>query len=210
MELDINPILDFVERDEGNNPIIDADGLPLLRQIPAFKTAKDIEYLISINKPLCVIEQFAKLVSEGEQWQFALNYIQYLRSFSLAVSHNETLIALGKDEDDGDILVNHMPLPVAPIRPPVKSVDDVLSPFKREIFKIKRSKAISNIQVEVDGMIFDGDEASTTRISHRVLVMSDTDVYNWTLANNDVAPVTKEQLSRVFKLAIEEQSKLWN
>lgn len=80
----------------------------------------------------------------------------------------------------------------------------------RNRFKANRAEKVQNITVEVDGLIFDGDEASTERMNQRIQIMSDTDTYNWTLANNDVKAVTKSQLFTAFKLAVEEQSKLWN
>lgn len=80
----------------------------------------------------------------------------------------------------------------------------------RERFKVNRTDKVKNITVEVDGLIFDGDETSTERMNQRIQIMSDTDTFNWTLADNNVHEVTKQQLFKAFKLAVEEQSKLWN
>ncbi|MCF0115093.1 MAG: hypothetical protein HUJ56_07040, partial [Erysipelotrichaceae bacterium] len=77
---------------------------------------------------------------------------------------------------------------------------------------LKRSKkltAIKDIIVTVDGMQFQADESSQTRISRAISVMSDTDTIDWILADNSVVSVTKAQLMQVLKLAVLEQTILW-
>lgn len=75
--------------------------------------------------------------------------------------------------------------------------------------KEERADAVGNITVEVDGMIFDGNEVSQQRIARCVMVLNDGESISWVLADNSVAPVTKEQLKKVLIRAVIKQSELW-
>ena len=75
--------------------------------------------------------------------------------------------------------------------------------------KIKRFEKIAVITVEVDSMIFDGNEVSQSRISIRISSMpNSTDKARWKLANNTWADVTKAQLLNVLALAAVESAKI--
>lgn len=203
------PIVEFIQFND-NKPVLDSSGLPVLAPMPAVKTTADIERLVSLGKPQAVIEKFAELVSIGEQWQFAHEYITYLSQLAKAEAHNADLPIVGKDDNGDDILAEPVALPEPPEKPTVKSVEEVLAPYDRTLFKNLRADKVGNLTVEVDGLIFDGDETSTERMNQRIQIMSDTDTILWTLANNDVQKVTKAQLFNAFKRAVDEQSKLWN
>lgn len=80
---------------------------------------------------------------------------------------------------------------------------------KRERFKSQRAANVASIAVEVDGLVFDGDEQSQQRMVRAILLMTDSDTQRWVLANNAVANVTKAQLTQACLLAAEQQSDLW-
>lgn len=81
--------------------------------------------------------------------------------------------------------------------------------------KAERADAVSKITVEVDGMVFDGDEEAQTRMGRTVAAAValgvDLDTYKqtWVLADNTVAEPTIKQLVRALKLAGEAQTALW-
>lgn len=78
-------------------------------------------------------------------------------------------------------------------------------------WKGNRHVAVSAITVEVDGMMFDGDEESQNRMACAVAaadLMSETT--EWTLADNTVVTVTVQQLKTACRLAGEEQTRIWN
>lgn len=81
--------------------------------------------------------------------------------------------------------------------------------------KAERAKAVSKITVEVDGMTFDGDETSQTRmgrtIAAAIALGVDIQTYTqvWVLADNTVANVTIAQLAQALKLSGEAQTALW-
>ena len=79
----------------------------------------------------------------------------------------------------------------------------------REQFKQSRAEAVSQIVVEVDGILFDGDEVAQTRMARAALVMNDTETTTWVQANNIPTEVTKAQLTEAIRLAGAEQTRLW-
>lgn len=80
--------------------------------------------------------------------------------------------------------------------------------------KAERTEAVSKITVEVDGMIFDGDEKAQERMSRTVAIATAnglpmTAETTWVLANNMVAQVTLQQLAQACLLAGQKQTELW-
>lgn len=80
--------------------------------------------------------------------------------------------------------------------------------------KGERAAAVENITVEVDGMIFQGDETSQSRLSRMVAITQanglsmDTKV-TWVLADNTIAQPTVQQLAKACLLAGQKQTELW-
>lgn len=80
--------------------------------------------------------------------------------------------------------------------------------------KVERAKAVSNITVEVDGMIFDGGEIDQNRMSRMVAICQannlpmDTQI-TWVLADNTIAQPTIQQLAKACLLAGQKQTELW-
>ena len=81
--------------------------------------------------------------------------------------------------------------------------------------KAERAEAVSQIIVEVDGMKFDGDEESQTRMGRTIAaavalgVDLTTEKRTWVLADNTVAQVTIAQLAEALRLAGDTQTALW-
>lgn len=80
--------------------------------------------------------------------------------------------------------------------------------------KAKRAEAVAALTVEVDGMVFDGDEKAQERMARTVTAATATgasmdDRTTWVLHNNTVAQVTVSQLATALRLAGEEQTRLW-
>lgn len=81
--------------------------------------------------------------------------------------------------------------------------------------KAERADAVSKITVEVDGMVFDGDEEAQTRMGRTVAAAVaqgadlDTTYRTWVLADNTVAQVTVAQLAEALTLAGDAQTALW-
>lgn len=80
--------------------------------------------------------------------------------------------------------------------------------------KAERAAAVAAITVEVDGMVFDGDETAQERMARTVTAatatgasMDDTTV--WVLHDNTVATPTIRQLATALRMAGEAQTALW-
>ena len=91
---------------------------------------------------------------------------------------------------------------------PVRTEEE-LAAEAREAFKQSRAEAVSQIVVEVDGILFDGDEVAQTRMARAALVMNDEETTTWVQANNIPTEVTKAQLTEAIRLAGAEQTRLW-
>lgn len=81
--------------------------------------------------------------------------------------------------------------------------------------KAERADAVSKIIVEVDGMAFDGDEESQTRMGRTIAaavaigVNLATEKRTWVLADNSIAQVSIKQLAEALRLAGDAQTALW-
>lgn len=92
---------------------------------------------------------------------------------------------------------------------PVKPAE-VLAEEELAKAKAERASAVASITVEVDGMVFDGDEKAQERMARAVtLADSPEETTEWVLHNNTVAIVTAEQLRKACKLAGKAQTTLW-
>lgn len=77
--------------------------------------------------------------------------------------------------------------------------------------KAERAEAVQNIEVEVDGMVFDGNEDAQRRISVAITTANITgqQTVDWVLKNNTVANVTRAQLEQVLALSMQKMQELW-
>lgn len=82
------------------------------------------------------------------------------------------------------------------------------------IAKAERAAAVSSLTVEVDDMVFDGDEKAQERMSRTITAATATGAgmdatTTWVLHDNTVATVTIMQLATALRLAGEAQTALW-
>lgn len=80
-----------------------------------------------------------------------------------------------------------------------------------QTWKAARQQAVDAITVEVDGLVFDGDELSQNRMARAVAAADAlTETTDWTLHDNSVVTVTVLQLKIACRLAGEAQTVIWN
>ena len=108
-------------------------------------------------------------------------------------------------------------LPAEPVRPAVRTVDEILDPYKITIFKLQRQSQIDNAVVEVStGKTFDADEKSITRMANAL-------IKHWQLAEDDTIPwstadvatgvmvdCTKAEIVEAHSLATDHFAMAWN
>lgn len=77
--------------------------------------------------------------------------------------------------------------------------------------KAERAAAVAAIRVEVDGMIFDGDEESQQRLTRAIQVakIAGMESTQWVLADNTVATITVEQAKQALAKAMIAMGELW-
>lgn len=80
--------------------------------------------------------------------------------------------------------------------------------------KTDRAEAVARITVEVDGMVFDGDEKAQDRMARAITMFTSSGLppdttTEWVLADNTVAQVTVNQLAQALLLAGQKQTELW-
>lgn len=83
----------------------------------------------------------------------------------------------------------------------------------KELEEAKRIRAakVAAITVEVDGLVFDGDEPAQSRMARAITAAETAGLTEtvWVLADNTVAKVTKEQLQRALSKAMLAMAKVW-
>ena len=89
---------------------------------------------------------------------------------------------------------------------PPPTPEQILAQAKRE-----RAEKVNRIKVTVDGMTFDGDEVSQSRMARALTaaLTAGQSSTTWVLADNTVATVTKEQLAEALTKSMLEMSKVW-
>lgn len=92
--------------------------------------------------------------------------------------------------------------------------DPVDPPSPEQVYqewKTDRQTKVDAITVEVDEMVFDGNEAAQSRMSREVISADDMEmVVKWILHDNTVADVTIAQLKQACRLACEAQTEIWH
>lgn len=81
--------------------------------------------------------------------------------------------------------------------------------MERQDFKEQRRLAVAAITVELDGQVFDGNEASQNRIARAILALEDGQETPWVLHDNTVITITRDKLVAVLRLAGKRQTELW-
>ena len=210
----LDAILDFIVLDDEQNPVLNEQGLPTLLQGPV--GAKNIPELIAKGK-IDNLTMFVELQSKTEQWEWAKTYYDYLVELNEVEQYNANLPEPVATEDGALFEVEPKALPAEPVRPAVRTVDDVLEPYKVTIFKLQRQSQIDNAVVEVStGKTFDADEKSITRMANAL-------IKHWQLAEDDTIPwstadvatgvmveCTKAEIIEAHSLATDHFATAWN
>jgi hypothetical protein len=76
--------------------------------------------------------------------------------------------------------------------------------------KAEREEFVSKIVVEVDGMMFDGDEVSQDRMARSIIALDLGEKVQWVLADNTIKLVTRAQLREALRKAGTAQTAIWS
>lgn len=75
--------------------------------------------------------------------------------------------------------------------------------------KAEREDYVKRIVVEVDGMMFDGDEVSQDRMARSIIALDLGEKVQWVLADNSIKMVTRAQLREALRKSGEAQTAIW-
>ncbi|MBW3514981.1 DUF4376 domain-containing protein [Shewanella sp. NKUCC01_JLK] len=209
----------FYELDDSGSPVLDEHKQPALRHRPESKTLADVLLVTRLHAahPAMhhVIGKFTELYAVTLQWDWFEQYQSWLKRKTDAELNAP---ALPIETQDQQAIESPLFAEPEPVRPELKTIEQ----YRAEIlidgisideyqFRTQRSAAVNSITVEVDGLVFDGDEQSQRRMLAAIHASEDAGIEStiWRLADNTEAAVTVEQIRQAHSLAIIEQGKLW-
>jgi hypothetical protein len=207
----------FYELDDSGSPVIDEHLQPAIRHRPESKALADVLLVArshAANPAMHhVIDKFIELHAVTLQWDWFEQYQAWLDRKAYAEVLPE--IDLGVPIEP---FIFELFTEPAPVRPEFLTVAqsrswlliDGLS-IDEYLFRTVRANAVRSITVDVDGLVFDGDEDSQRRMLAAIHASEDAGITQtiWRLADNSQIAVNLEQLRAAHAAAIIEQGKLW-
>ena len=151
-------------------------------------------------------------VWNGKAWELAEDHRQKRDAGGLAIEGSGTPFWLPGDAWHSAPRYNSQPgpLPEGAMREAPAKPAEVLEFERLARAKAERTRAVDDLTVEVDGMVFDGDEKAQARMARAVgMAESPEETTEWVLHDHSVARVTAGQLRRACRAAGQAQTALW-
>ncbi|MCS6126693.1 DUF4376 domain-containing protein [Shewanella baltica] len=209
----------FYELNDAGSPVLDEHDLPVIRHRLESKALADVLLVTRLHaaNPAMhhVIDKFIELYSVTLQWDWFVQYQAWLANKADAELNALALPIENQDQQAIEIPLFAEP---EPFRPELKTIEQYRAEILIDgisideyLFRTQRTVAVNSIIVEVDGLVFDGDEQSQRRMLAAIHASEDAGIEStiWRLADNTEAAVTVEQIRQAHSLAIIEQGKLW-
>ena len=103
------------------------------------------------------------------------------------------------ENEDGTLSVNFRDL-----------TDEDFREYTSINYKAIRQEAVDNIEVTYNGVIYQGDEDSQSRMSRAINGLPDnTTTIKWKAKDNSAHELNKEDLKQILFLAGQEQTRIW-
>ena len=85
-----------------------------------------------------------------------------------------------------------------------------LAPYLNIESKKAKAVAVENIEVEYNGVVYQGDETSQDRMSRAINGMpDDTTTISWMAKDNSSQELNRLDLKEILFLAVQEQTRIW-
>lgn len=176
-------------------------------------------YLLPANstftKPLDPKEGYA-VVWENNEWIYKEDHRQKRDKGSVIIETSGTPYWLAGDTylTPARYMKELGELPEGAILVKPEKPLEVIEKENEDKAKLERAQEVKSIIVEVDGLMFDGDEISQDRMSRTItaaktLNLPEETTIEWTLADNSAAQVTVQQLAQALYLAGQKQTSIW-
>ena len=89
--------------------------------------------------------------------------------------------------------------------------DEELYEIKVSNWKALRKLKIDTLNVSHEGVLYQGDEQSQSRMSRAIVALAtDESTIDWTAKDNKVYPLSKSELKKILYAAISQQTRIWN
>jgi hypothetical protein len=75
--------------------------------------------------------------------------------------------------------------------------------------KVAILKAIATMRVEVDGLVFDGNEPSQTRMARAIQTLVGDETIPWKMFDNSIETITQTELGKALRASGIKMSELW-
>lgn len=209
----------FYELDKSGSQLLDEHKQPVIRHRPESKTLADVLLVTRLHaaNPAMhhVIDMFIELYAVAMQWDW---FEQYQAWLARKADAELNAPALPIDAQDQQAIEQPLFAEPMPERPQHKTLEQYRAEILIDgisideyLFRTQRAAAVNSITVEVDGLVFDGDEQSQRRMLAAIHASEDAGITStiWRLADNTEAAVTVDQIRQAHSLAIIEQGKLW-
>jgi len=209
----------FYDLDDDDSPMLDQHNNPVLRTRPESKDLADVLLVTRLHaaNPSMhhVIDTFIELYGVTLQWDWFTQYQAWLERKAAAEMNAP---ALPTETQDQQVLERPLFAEPEPVRPELKTIEQYRAEIfidgisiEEYLFRTQRAKAVNSIKVEVDGLVFDGDELSQRRMLAAIHVAEDGILTQtiWRMADNSEKVVTLDQLKEAHSKAIIAQGKLW-
>lgn len=148
----------------------------------------------------------------GMAWEYKEDHRQKRDKGGVIVEGSGTPYWLPRDswQTSARYMTDLGPLPKGAMLEKPEKPQKVLEAEALEQAKAERAAAVAAITVEVDGMVFDGDEKAQERMARAVSMADSLDEETeWVLHDSTVAIVTAAQLRQACRKAGKAQTALW-
>lgn len=114
-------------------------------------------------------------------------------------------------QSDEDLIVSIADVPIRPSVNEVLKYSSTLGIYTEKIEVIEdRYTKVSNIEVDYNGVMYQGDEESQNRMSRAINGLPDnTTTISWKAKDNSSQELTRVDLKEILFLAGQEQTRIW-
>lgn len=184
---------------------VETDGVTAVKLKPwgEVRSWGDVGIVIELCKPAEVYAKFVAMAVQGEHKAFHDAYLEWLEECAEIDAHNAGTYTDDEGKEQPNEQRSYSAEPTLTHEPHDK--------YNERHFKACRQAQVEALTVEVDGMVFDGDEKSQDRMSRAIVALKENGraETHWRLFDNTVSAVTVSQLSEALLLAGEAQTAVW-